>query len=74
LVEATTQEKELVVDPCAGSFIVLEVCQEIGREFFGVDLTYNELLEYKRERERDEIREIKPLLINTDDKAHIFTH
>jgi len=40
IIEATTQKVDLIVDPCAGSFIVLEVCQEINREFMGVDLNY----------------------------------
>ena len=30
LIRAITQERDLVMDPCAGSFIVLEVCQELG--------------------------------------------
>ena len=38
LIEATTEPGELVVDPCAGSFVVLEACQETGREFMGVEL------------------------------------
>ncbi|CAI2175648.1 4156_t:CDS:2 [Funneliformis geosporum] len=42
LIEATTQKGDLIVDPCAGSFVVLEVCQELEREFIGVDLTYNQ--------------------------------
>ncbi|CAI2195907.1 16840_t:CDS:2, partial [Funneliformis geosporum] len=33
LIEATTQKDDLIIDPCAGSFIVLEVCQELEREF-----------------------------------------
>ena len=47
LIEATTNENDLVIDPCAGSFIVLEVCQEIGREFLGCDLTYQAMEEFK---------------------------
>ena len=46
LISATTQEKELVVDPCAGSFIVLEVCQELSRSYLGCDLTYREVREF----------------------------
>jgi len=57
LIEATTQEGDLVVDPCAGSFVVLEACQSIGRQFLGVDLTYNQMQEFnnkpKREREQN---------------------
>jgi site-specific DNA-methyltransferase (adenine-specific) len=35
LIEATTQEGDLVIDPCAGSFIVLEICQELNRDYLG---------------------------------------
>ncbi len=57
LIEATTQEGDLIADPCAGSFIVLEVCQETNRNFLGVDLTYNEVKEFIGERERERERE-----------------
>jgi site-specific DNA-methyltransferase (adenine-specific) len=50
LIEATTNENDLVVDPCAGSFIVLEVCQELKREFLGCDLTYQKLQEFKKSK------------------------
>ena len=43
LLEATTKEGDLVVDPCAGSFIVLEVCQELKRDYLGCDLTFEEV-------------------------------
>ena len=46
MIEATTEEGDLVVDPCAGSFIVLEVCQATKREFLGCDLTYQETKEF----------------------------
>jgi len=46
LITATTQEGDLVVDPCAGSFIVLEVCQELNRKFIGCDLTFKKLKEF----------------------------
>jgi len=46
LILATTQERDLVVDPCAGSFIVLEVCQELKREYLGCDLTFEEMGEF----------------------------
>ena len=39
------------MDPCAGSFVVLEVCSETRREFIGVDLTYEEMERFKSERE-----------------------
>jgi site-specific DNA-methyltransferase (adenine-specific) len=46
LINATTQEGDLIVDPCAGSFIVLEVCQELKRDYLGCDLTYKEMGEF----------------------------
>jgi site-specific DNA-methyltransferase (adenine-specific) len=59
LIEATTHEGDLVVDPCAGSFIVLEACQSTGREFLGCDLTFEELNEHRQERERERERTTK---------------
>ena len=50
LIEATTQENDLIVDPCAGSFVVLEVCQELNREFLGCDLTFKELKEFQQKK------------------------
>jgi len=50
LILATTQEKDLIIDPCAGSFIVLEVCQELNRNFLGCDLTFKELQEFLKKR------------------------
>jgi site-specific DNA-methyltransferase (adenine-specific) len=50
LITATTEKGDLIVDPCAGSFIVLEVCQELEREFCGVDLTFKEMREFLEKR------------------------
>ncbi|KLL04546.1 MAG: adenine-specific DNA methylase [Mycoplasmataceae bacterium RV_VA103A] len=50
LLEATTKEGDLVVDPCAGSFIVLEMCQELGRDYLGCDLTFKEMSKFQEER------------------------
>jgi len=50
LIEATTNEGDLIVDPCAGSFVVLEVCQELRREFLGCDLTFKELKEFQQKK------------------------
>jgi site-specific DNA-methyltransferase (adenine-specific) len=52
LIEATTNEKDLVVDPCAGSFVVLEICQELKRDYLGVDLTFKEMKEFLKETQR----------------------
>lgn len=38
LFAATTAPGDLIVDPCAGSYVALEVCRETGREFLGCDL------------------------------------
>lgn len=38
LIDAVTRESELVVDPCAGSYSVLDACRERGRRFLGCDL------------------------------------
>jgi len=50
LIAATTQEGDLIVDPCAGSFIVLEVCQELNRDYLGCDLTFREMGEFMRKK------------------------
>jgi len=50
LITATTNEGDLIVDPCAGSFVVLEVCQELNREFLGCDLTFKELKEFQQKK------------------------
>ncbi|CAG8803279.1 35689_t:CDS:2, partial [Racocetra persica] len=50
LIEATTAEGDLIIDPCAGSFVVLDACQELKREFIGCDLTFKELQEFQQER------------------------
>ena len=38
LIEATTNEGDVVVDPCAGSFSTLEACKLSNRKFIGCDL------------------------------------
>jgi site-specific DNA-methyltransferase (adenine-specific) len=38
LILATTKRGDLVVDPCAGSYVVLRACRETGRDFMGCDL------------------------------------
>lgn len=53
LIEATTEKGDLIIDPCAGSFVVLEVCQELGREFLGVDLTYQKLKDFKKSKKNN---------------------
>jgi site-specific DNA-methyltransferase (adenine-specific) len=38
LIAATTAPSELVIDPAAGSFVVLHAAAELGREFVGCDI------------------------------------
>jgi site-specific DNA-methyltransferase (adenine-specific) len=38
LIRATTTAKDLVIDPCAGSYVVLEACRRTGRAFAGSDI------------------------------------
>jgi site-specific DNA-methyltransferase (adenine-specific) len=38
LIAAVTQPGDLIVDPCAGSFVVMHAARVLGREFIGCDL------------------------------------
>lgn len=38
LILATTNENDIVLDPCAGSYTVLDVCKKLNRNFIGGDL------------------------------------
>lgn len=38
LIRAVTKRGDVVVDPCAGSYIVLDACKATGRVFVGADL------------------------------------
>jgi site-specific DNA-methyltransferase (adenine-specific) len=40
LTAAVTLPRDLIVDPAAGSFVVMCAAQELGREFIGCDLAY----------------------------------
>jgi site-specific DNA-methyltransferase (adenine-specific) len=40
LIGAVTQPGDLVVDPAAGSFVVMHVAMEMGRQFIGCDKAY----------------------------------
>jgi site-specific DNA-methyltransferase (adenine-specific) len=44
LIAATTEPGELIVDPAAGSFVVMRAALELGRRFIGCDLAYTESL------------------------------
>ena len=38
LIEAVSNPNDVVIDPAAGSFSVLEACKDKGRNFLGCDL------------------------------------
>jgi DNA modification methylase len=40
LIEAITSCGDLVVDPAAGSFVVMHAANQLGREFIGCDIAY----------------------------------
>lgn len=42
LIAATTKEGDVVLDPAAGGFSVLEACKMAGRDFVGGDIEYGE--------------------------------
>jgi site-specific DNA-methyltransferase (adenine-specific) len=43
LIGAVTLPGDLVIDPAAGSFVVMHAALSLGREFIGVDLTFGDL-------------------------------
>jgi site-specific DNA-methyltransferase (adenine-specific) len=45
LIGAVTRPGELVVDPAAGSFVVLDAANQLGREFVGCDIAYQSGIE-----------------------------
>ena len=42
LIAAVTQPGDLVVDPAAGSFVVMRAAHQLGRDFIGCDLAFPE--------------------------------
>lgn len=38
IIRAVTKPGDLVVDPCAGSYVVLDACAAAGRQFLGCDI------------------------------------
>jgi site-specific DNA-methyltransferase (adenine-specific) len=42
LIGAVTESEDLVVDPAAGSFVVMHAARQLGRHFVGCDITYVE--------------------------------
>lgn len=43
LIEATTQEGEIVLDPASGGFTIYDICIATNRIFIGSDLIYGEI-------------------------------
>jgi site-specific DNA-methyltransferase (adenine-specific) len=41
LIAATTEPGDTVIDPAAGSFVVLHAALEVGRNFMGCDIAFN---------------------------------
>ena len=50
LILALTKPEDLIIDPCAGSFIVLKACQATNRQFLGCDLTITPIKNYAKKR------------------------
>lgn len=40
LIGAVTEPEDLVIDPAAGSFVVMHAADSLGREFIGCDLAF----------------------------------
>jgi site-specific DNA-methyltransferase (adenine-specific) len=40
LIKAITEPSDLVIDPAAGSFVVMDAAHQLGRDFVGCDLAY----------------------------------
>jgi site-specific DNA-methyltransferase (adenine-specific) len=49
LIRAVTEPGDLVIDPAAGSFMVMQAARELGREFIGCDIAYVEEIHFQRE-------------------------
>lgn len=52
IIQQLTNEGDLVIDPCAGSFVSLRACQSLKRNFLGTDLTLRELMKFNINKER----------------------
>jgi site-specific DNA-methyltransferase (adenine-specific) len=44
LIKAITSPGDFVVDPAAGSFVVMHAAHQLGRQFIGVDLAFQEVI------------------------------
>jgi site-specific DNA-methyltransferase (adenine-specific) len=50
LIGAVTRPGDLVVDPAAGSFVVMHAAHQLGRDFVGCDLAYDTNQPHSTER------------------------
>ncbi|MEG7978927.1 MAG: site-specific DNA-methyltransferase [Mollicutes bacterium UO1] len=55
IIQQLTNEGDLVVDPCAGSFVSLRACQKLNRNFLGTDLTLRALMNFNLNKERSRL-------------------
>jgi site-specific DNA-methyltransferase (adenine-specific) len=55
LIETITEPSELVVDPAAGSFVVMHAARQLGREFIGCDIAYADNGELKSQTMFDKV-------------------
>jgi site-specific DNA-methyltransferase (adenine-specific) len=65
LIEAISEPGDLIVDPAAGSFVVMHAAISLGREFIGCDIAYQAAdtpLEIARAVERPEQMDFGELL------------
>lgn len=57
LIECVTEEGDIVLDPCAGSFMTLEACKLTKRNFIGTDIVYGEVNAINQTTETDGVSE-----------------
>jgi len=69
LIAATTHPGELVVDPAAGSFVVMRAAHQLGREFVGCDLAYDAASMYRPLRYQDRAAVIAVAVLQIVDTA-----
>jgi DNA modification methylase len=51
IIKLITNKGDLVVDPCAGGFVSLLVCDKLKRDFIGTDLTLREIMQFNINKE-----------------------
>ncbi|KLL05268.1 MAG: adenine-specific DNA methylase [Mycoplasmataceae bacterium RV_VA103A] len=55
IIKQLTNPGDLIVDPCAGSFVVLLACQKLKRQFIGTDLTLTEIMKFNINKENSRL-------------------